>query len=54
MQGMLEYQHWAGMMAILPRLKLAQLNVVFTHVSAKSNAPQVAPGQLNGWNAARA
>ena len=51
-KGMVECQHRADTVAVLPRLELAAVDVVVPHASAKSYAAQAA--KTAGWTAARA
>ena len=51
-KGMVEFQRRGDIVAVLPRLELAALDVVVAHASAKSYAAQAA--KAAGWTAARA
>ena len=51
-KGMVERQHRGDIVAVLPRLELAAVDVVVAHASAKSYAAQAA--KTAGWTAARA
>ena len=50
-EGMVECQRWGDLVAVLPRLELAAVDVVLAHASAKSHAAQA---KTAGWTAARA
>ena len=51
-KGMVECQRRGDIMAVLPRLELAAVDVVVAHASAKSYAAEAA--KTSGWTAARA
>ena len=51
-QGMVECQRRGDIMAVLPRLESAAVDVVVAHASAKSFAAEAA--KTAGWTAARA
>ena len=51
-KGMFECQRLGDIVAVLPRLELAAVDVVVAHATAKSYTDQAA--KTAGWNAARA
>ena len=51
-KGMVECQRRGDIVAVLPRLELAAVDVVVAHASAKSSAAEAA--KTSGWTAARA
>ena len=51
-KSMVECQRWGDIVAVLPGLNFAAVDVMVAHASAKSYAAQA--GQTAGWTAARA